>query len=359
MSRTDNQEVVAGLEQPVVEELIPTDLVEVEEDRTSSSIPNESLALLSPDNLGTVLSVGNAAINPGTTVTIPILISDAESLQSLSVDLTYNTSILSIADPNPDTPENEGVRRAGISADWALEPSNPVANVNEETGEVGISLVNTGDLPQPDEDGNVPSGTILEIDFQVSEDADLDSLDDELIDLQSARVGVNDEDIAVGDDNLSDGPVLGPLDTNINRFQSTERPGTFLFAGEAESVSIRENFSDTFVEEGLAFQVADEPGEDLIQINRFQNTQVPGTFLFAAETESVNIRDNFSDTFVEEGIAFYVFGAGSDQATPFTRFQNIEEPGTFVFASPQESASIRDNFSDTFIEEGIAFEAGT
>ncbi|VEP11439.1 hypothetical protein H1P_1040013 [Hyella patelloides LEGE 07179] len=147
-----------------------------------------------------------------------------------------------------------------------------------------------------------------------------------------------------------------PLTSTINRFQNSDIPGTYIFAGEAESEGIRDNFSN-FEEEGLAFKVADEPGDDLIPLYRFQSTLTPGTYIFAGEAERQSINANFSDSFNEEGLAFYVYGVGSEQGTEFIRFQNEERPGTYLFAGPNEAESIRNNFPN-FIEEGAAFKVG-
>ncbi len=142
---------------------------------------------------------------------------------------------------------------------------------------------------------------------------------------------------------------------HIYRFQSNQIPGTYLFVAEEERQNIRQNFGNDFIEEGIAFKAAFQPGDDLISLNRFQNSNVPGTYLYAGEAESQNIRQNFPN-FIEEGIAFYVYGAGTGEATPFFRFQNSEVPGTYLYAAGLEADTIRANFPK-FIEEGIAFEA--
>jgi len=157
------------------------------------------------------------------------------------------------------------------------------------------------------------------------------------------------------------GQILAPdvsniLDDSFNRFQNSARPGTYLFAGEAESQNILNDFSPPFQLEGEAFSVSEEAKDDLIRFNRFQNLSVPGTYLFASEEESVNIRQNFRN-FDEEGVAFYAFGAGANQATPFYRFQNTQAPGTYIFVGDTERQNIIQNFPQ-FVEEGIAFEAG-
>jgi hypothetical protein len=54
---------------------------------------------------------------------------------------------------------------------------------------------------------------------------------------------------------LTNTPLKDKLTTPIIRFQNMDKPGTYLFAGEQEAVSIRQNYKG-FKEEGLAFQVA-------------------------------------------------------------------------------------------------------
>ena len=143
------------------------------------------------------------------------------------------------------------------------------------------------------------------------------------------------------------------LDTRINRFQNKNIPGTFLFAKEDESQTIRSDFPN-FQEEGTAFHVATEPGDDLVRINRFQNKNVPGTFLFATEEESVSIRRDFTN-FEEEGIAFYVYGADANKGEDYYRLQNSQQPGTYIFVNGQEKDNILRDFPQ-FIPEGVAFE---
>jgi hypothetical protein len=372
MNESDNQEIQ---ENPVVEKLVPTDFTEVTKEDNSSSTVNNSLALLSPDDLGEgVLTVVDSASLPGTNITVPIAISDAEGLQSLTVQLTYDPSILSIVDPNEETVENEGVKRAGISADWELDPNNPVANVDEETGEVSISLVNTGELPQADEEGNVPSGTILEIDFQVSEDAELGS--STAINLDNARVGVNDEDIAVGDANLQDGNFTVGQNTTIElfRFRNTSfETGTYLFVGAEERDSILENpdFNQTFELEGngnAAFTASNDPGEDLIPFYRIRSLDVAGTYLFVStgEYDAIFAEDSEQrDKWVKEGLEgeedvpeFYLYEGSGDNGVEFNRFQNTQN-NTFLYAGPDESAAIESdpNLSNLFTNQGVAFDS--
>ena len=379
MNELDNQEL---LKRPIVEELIPTTFDEKTEEPIYP-VTSETLAILTPDESGTVLSVESSAGLPETTVTVPITISDAEGLQSLQVSLTYDPEILSIVDPNGDTDENEAVMRAGISEGWELEPTNPVANVDEETGEVDISLVNTGELPEADEDGNVPSGTILEIDFTVNEDAELDSVTN--IDLQSAGIGVNDEEIVFsGDENLDDGDLTvaenvdSPGSTvELFRFRNTAfDTGTYLFVGEQEREDILNNpdFNETFELEGVqdddiipAFTASLEPGDDLIPFYRIQSIDTPGTYLFVSTSEydAIFAEDSVQrDRWIQEGLDdndedipdFYLLESSADRGVQFNRFQNTQN-NTFLYAGPDETASIENDFADLFENQGDAFES--
>ncbi len=145
------------------------------------------------------------------------------------------------------------------------------------------------------------------------------------------------------------------LNTPLNRFQNKDIPGTYLFATEGESASIRQDFPN-FVEEGQAFSVSTTPGDGLIQFNRFQNKDIPGTYLFATEGESASIRQDFPN-FDEEGIAFYAYEGDAQIAADFYRFQNSDRPGTYLFVNEIERQSVLNDFPN-FVEEGIAFEAG-
>lgn len=162
------------------------------------------------------------------------------------------------------------------------------------------------------------------------------------------RLQFTDETISVDDlqEDLLDDPLF--------RFQNSSVPGTYLFAGAGEAENIRNNFSPPFVEEGEAFKVSLEQNDDLVRFNRFQNTSVPGTYLFATEGESVSIRQNFPN-FVEEGIAFYAYDSNANIGEDVFRFQNSQRPGTYIFVLAEEAQNIRDNFPN-FVEEGIAFE---
>jgi cyclophilin family peptidyl-prolyl cis-trans isomerase len=145
----------------------------------------------------------------------------------------------------------------------------------------------------------------------------------------------------------------GNLNTTFNRFQNNDRLGTYLFASEVESRNIRASFPN-FKEEGVAFQVSETPDDELIVFNRFQNKNLPGTYLYAGEQESQNIRRNFPN-FKEEGVAFYAYSGNANKGVDFYRFQNTRQLGTYIFVGEEERQNIVANFPD-FKEEGVAFE---
>lgn len=148
------------------------------------------------------------------------------------------------------------------------------------------------------------------------------------------------------------------LTTPIIRFQNTEKPGTYLFAGEQEAASIRQNYKN-FKEEGFAFQVAVEKTDPLLQpFYRFQNTDQgrEGTYLFVGEQEAASIRTSYKN-FKEEGVAFYAYPAGIGVGTTdFSRFQNSSLPGTYLFTGPTETSSVVANYPG-FSLDGSAFAA--
>ena len=139
------------------------------------------------------------------------------------------------------------------------------------------------------------------------------------------------------------------------RFRNEAVSGSYLYVSEAEAEGIRENFADDFTEEGSAFDVSSEQQNGLVQFNRFRNNSLSGSYIFANEEESQNIRDNFSDVFTDEGTSFFAYAAGSGIGENVVRFRNLNGSG-YVFALGEEAQNIRDNFSDIFAEEGVAFE---
>ncbi|VEP16072.1 CHRD domain-containing protein (modular protein) [Hyella patelloides LEGE 07179] len=153
------------------------------------------------------------------------------------------------------------------------------------------------------------------------------------------------------------------------RFRNTNfDTGTYIFVreGEREAIEADPNLNEIFELEGVqedgsitpAFTASATPEEGLIPQFRFQSNLTPGTFVFVGEQERQSINENFAEEFTEEGLAFYVRGAGSGLGTEFNRFQNNQN-NTFLFAGPGETESIENNpdFSNIFDNQGVAFES--
>ncbi|MDJ0900002.1 MAG: vanadium-dependent haloperoxidase [Xenococcus sp. MO_188.B8] len=145
------------------------------------------------------------------------------------------------------------------------------------------------------------------------------------------------------------------LDTPIYRLQSNHISGTYLYTGEEESSHIPTDFSH----EGLAFKAAVEADDELIALYRFQSNQNPGAYLWVGESERAKIQsdENLSQAFSEEGLAFYVYGVGAGQATEFYRFRSLNIAGSYLYVTGAERANLIANYSDSYVEEGVAFEA--
>lgn len=180
----------------------------------------ETVAVIIEGN-NTSLSVGEFTASGGSKVTVEIAIANATDLQSLDLEIYYDTELLDIVDPIPETEINEGVTRVGIAADWELlaesgnnpeaELPNPIVNVVEDigdrqTGKIDINLINPNGTPVSD------SGNIIVIDFQV-EDVTSESI--ATIDLRQAELGINGQTLNLDntDSLLQDGSVIVGVDS--------------------------------------------------------------------------------------------------------------------------------------------------
>lgn len=151
---------------------------------------------------------------------------------------------------------------------------------------------------------------------------------------------------------------VNSLSSPIYRFQNSSQPGTYLFVGADEGQNVLRNYRN-FRQEGFAFAVGVSDNDSLMPMYRFQNLGRPGTYLYVGAEERNNINNNpaYRNTFREEGVAFYVLDSSTPGGTPFYRFQNTSQPGTYLFVGEQERQSIINNPGlRHFREEGIAFK---
>lgn len=147
------------------------------------------------------------------------------------------------------------------------------------------------------------------------------------------------------------------LDTEIFRFRHTVNgQSAYLYTGGAEADDIRANHSDTFTEEGLAFYAAEESHDDLIDLYRFRSNL--GTYLYVGEDErdSINSDQDLANVLTDEGRAFSLYAPGAGNASEFSRFRNINSPHIYLYANGAEAEIIGAEYADTFVYEGVAFE---
>lgn len=123
----------------------------------------------------------------------------------------------------------------------------------------------------------------------------------------------------------------------------------------ATEVTVRAtNLFGQSVEDSLIINLV--ASEKTTPFYRFQNSTQPGTYLFAGATERESVLAN-NTNFAEEGFAFTLGTQPGDSLIAFNRFRNVALPGTYLYAGEVESISIRANFSDQFVDEGTAFYA--
>jgi hypothetical protein len=159
------------------------------------------------------------------------------------------------------------------------------------------------------------------------------------------------------------------------RFRKTiNNTGAYLYVGEEEKDAILANpeFNQTFQLEGdgnPAFIATTQAREDLIPFYRLRSQEVEGKYLFVGQEEYNTIFSEGSaqeSKWIKEGLdrngndlpAFYVYGAGSNKGIQFNRFRNNNN-GAYIFTAPEETENILNtpSLADTFINEGVAFEA--
>ena len=318
-STTGTVNFAAGLNTATVE-IDPT------ADTTFESDESVALTLTSGTGytVGTTTSVTGTIVNDDTSVTLAV--SPGSVTEDGTTNLVYTFTRTGVTN-NALTVNYTVGGTATNGTDYAAIPTSVTFDANSSTATVTIDPT-ADSIVEPDEtvDLTLTPGTGYTIGTTTA-----------------VTGAILNDDVTVS------------TNTPLFRFQKTSVPGAYLFAGEEEAVNIRENYKD-FREEGFAFGVATSQTDPLLQpFYRFQNTSIPGAYLYVGAEEAANIRQNYTN-FQEEGLAFYAYGAGTGMGTTFYRLQNTDLPGTYLFAGPSETESILANYSN-FRLEGIAFEA--
>jgi lysyl endopeptidase len=140
----------------------------------------------------------------------------------------------------------------------------------------------------------------------------------------------------------------------IYRFRITTSGSYFYSISAAEVQSIKESFPE-FVLEGPAFSALPATTTAFMPVYRFRN-KINGSYLWTIsqiERESINL--NYRTTFVEEGVAWFAKENAAQGYTPLYRFRNVTNATYFYTASEIEKNNVVNNFSRTFVLEGVAY----
>lgn len=289
----------------------------------------------------------------GELVRVPISISDVTGVQSLTLTLNYDTNLLDLIDPNLSTDNNERVKRTGVATNWKLisqegsnpnqELANPVVKVDDAKGEVTISLVNPSNVP------TTGSGNILEIDFTVSANATVKS--NSIINLKTAKVGINNEEVILGDSSLDDGKIT--INSAVYRFYNTNLGVHFYTASEGEKDNVLKTLPQ-YRFEGASYTSAADPltGVESVPVYRFYNKNTGVHLYTSSEEEKNSIQKNLGGIYRFENTAYYAFNNQIDGTIPIYRFYNTNLDVHFFTPSAAEKEFVIDNLPQ-YRQEGI------
>jgi hypothetical protein len=132
-----------------------------------------------------------------------------------------------------------------------------------------------------------------------------------------------------------------PMSQPVYRFRNERLGIHFYTASETEKNNTIANFSQTWVYEGIPFYVSTTQEPDLVPVYRFRNTNTAlgNHFYTASETEKNNTIANYSTRWQYEGIAFFVSVDGDAGYSQVFRFGDHRSNGSgshFYTASDSE-----------------------
>jgi Repeat of unknown function (DUF5648) len=141
----------------------------------------------------------------------------------------------------------------------------------------------------------------------------------------------------------------------VFRIQNGDLPGSYFFTiYESERVAaLASNPNWTY--EGPAFYTSQTEEGGLSPVWRFRNL-INGSYVFTIyESERQSIVNDYSSTFAYEGVSWYARQTEALGFTPLYRFRNIKN-GTYLFSAYEsEKVAILQNYADTFVYEGVAY----
>ena len=141
----------------------------------------------------------------------------------------------------------------------------------------------------------------------------------------------------------------------VFRIQNTTLFGSYFFTIYDSEKTSALGSNPNWKLEGPAFYASPAAGTDLSPVYRFRN-KANGSYVFSIyEEERQSLNTTYSSTFVEEGVAWHARQTPAAGFTELYRFRN-KTNGTYLFtAYNAERIAIIDGFADTFVYEGVAY----
>ena len=147
---------------------------------------------------------------------------------------------------------------------------------------------------------------------------------------------------------------LSPSTLSVSRFFNSASGSHFYTISYAEVKSILASYPG-FRYEGTAYFTSPSANVNLMPVYRFRN-KINGSYLWSISPEErTSINLNYGTTFVEEGIAWYSNLVTAPGYVPLYRFRNIQSSTYFYTASEAEKDSVVASYRQTFLLEGIAY----
>lgn len=141
----------------------------------------------------------------------------------------------------------------------------------------------------------------------------------------------------------------------VFRIQNGDLPGSYFFTiYESERVAaLAANPNWSY--EGPAFYTSQTEEGGLSPVWRFRNL-INGSYVFTIyESERQSIVNDYSTVFAYEGVSWYARQTEALGYTPLYRFRNITN-GTYLFSAYEsEKVAILENYAETFVYEGVAY----
>ncbi len=147
---------------------------------------------------------------------------------------------------------------------------------------------------------------------------------------------------------------LSPDTGAAYRFYNSASNSYFWSISNSEVQTILDSYPQ-FKYEGLAYYASTVSGAGLLPVYRFRN-KINGSYLWTIDQgERNSIKQNYSATFVEEGVAWYASQAPVANQLPLYRFRDFTNSTYFYTSSESEKNSLLSVYANRFVFEGVAY----